>query len=266
MKVIMIDVDGVLLDKEYQITTDLSAMAAFLRNSGTQVEIVPNSDTPVERLERINFGTFGFKPRAIIAEKGAFVKFNGISYPIANVTDIDDFILGLKKVFTTVDCDVVIGDSATWIREKKVFSPNRRMLIIDALRKQSVGFYLRTTDASGIPRIDNAWFTEGKTLVETIPIPKGLEAKDYNESYGIVIMGAANADKTSGFQYLKGLYPTDTKFFMVGDGDSDIIRDAQVIMCSVGNGSQALKDRSTYISGRTYTEGLLDCLEWIKSN
>jgi len=269
MKVIMVDVDGVILDNSYRINADLSTLITSLSSAKTRIEIIPNSDTPIERLDGIFKTVLNFSPKTIIGEKGAVIKSKRILgtgiYQIANICGIDDYRNKLSDLFSSIDCDIVVGDSVTLVREKKVFSPNRRMLIIDSLRRQSIGFYLRTTDKNGLPVIDNAWFTEGRKLFEVLAIPDGLEAKDFNEACGVIILNPVDINKTIGFQYVQKLYTECTEFFMIGDSDSDIINSKQVIMCSVGNGSENLKNESSFVSSKPFAQGLLECIDWIKA-
>ena len=51
MKIVMIDQDGVLLDRNYETTLDLNG---FLKRLPKGIVVVPNSDTPIERI-RANF-------------------------------------------------------------------------------------------------------------------------------------------------------------------------------------------------------------------
>lgn len=259
MKIVMIDQDGVLLDKNYKTTAD---MQDFLRNLPEGFRIVPNSDTPVERILNNFKVVAGLQADITIGEKGAVVVCYGQTYFISNIQGIDDYLENLKHAFVDLDCDIAVGDSATWVREEKKFKPNRRMLIIDGLRKQTIGFYLRTTNDDGVACIDNQWFNIGITVVKTIPLPKGLEAKDFNIKYGIIIMNAINVSKTNGYLFLRQKYP-GAVFYMIGDGDMDIIDDPNVIHCAVANASTNFKKIARFISDKEITAGLIDCLHWI---
>lgn len=50
LKVIMIDQDGVISNRNYQATKDISKLVNSLQTQN--VVIVPNSDTPIDRLRR----------------------------------------------------------------------------------------------------------------------------------------------------------------------------------------------------------------------
>lgn len=255
----MTDQDGVLFDKSYQSTGEIKSLVKQLSND---ILIVPNSDTPILRAQRNFKRVLGVTPNIVVGEKGAIVLFKKIKYPLGNVRGIDDFLESLKQSFSQIDCEIVVGDSATWIREKKMFTPNRKMLIIDGLREQTIGFYLRATDSQGIAQIDNQWFEEGSDIVRKLEIPEGLIAEDFNSQYGIVIMNTKDTDKTTGYNFLSDQFP-DATFFMIGDNDADIIREKSVIHCAVKNASQSLKSKSAFASNKPFTEGLRDCLDWI---
>ena len=201
-------------------------------------------------------------PDVIIGEKGAIVACGDKMHSTSHIVGIKDYIDGLQRTFSDVDCDTVIGDSATWIREQKKFHPNRRMLIIDSMRRQSIGFYLRTTNSNGVALLDDEWFDIGSNIAKAIPLPTGIEATDFNAPYGIVIMSAIGVSKTDGFKFLHQRFP-QADFYMIGDGDADIIGDPVVIHCAVNNATSNLKKVSKFVSGKQYTTGLIDCLQWI---
>lgn len=258
MKIVMIDQDGVLLDRNYKTTLDLNG---FLQKLPRKVMIVPNSDTPIERIGANFFATAGINPCAMIGEKGTIVALGGKLYSISNIVGIRDYLKRLQRVFSEADCDIAVGDSATWIREQKKFSPSRRMLIIDSMRRQTVGFYLRTTNAEGVACLDDEWFAVGSGIAKSIPLPSGIEAKDFNAPYGIVIMNAIGISKTDGFKFLRQHFPRAV-FYMIGDGDADIIDDPKVVHCAVANASVSLKNVARFVSDFQVTAGLVDCLRW----
>lgn len=255
----MIDQDGVLLDRNYKTTLDLNG---FLQKLPRRIVIVPNSDTPIERIGTNFSAIAGIKPDTMIGEKGAIVTLGGKLYSISNIVGIKGYLERLKRVFSAVDCDIAVGDSATWIREQKKFSPDRHMLIIDSMRRQTIGFYLRTTNAEGIACLDDEWFAMGSSIAKTIPLPEGIEARDFNTSYGIVIMNAIGISKTDGFKFLRQRFP-QAIFYMIGDGNADIIDDPKVIHCAVANASVDLKIVARFVSDRQITAGLIDCLRWV---
>jgi len=256
----MVDQDGVVNDKNYQTTKNIQKFVNNLADYG--VIIVPNSDTPVKRLT-YNFEVLlGIKSSIIIGEKGAVVQVNDEEFLFDNSISTDHFINKLKEVFLRAGAMVVIGDSATWIRARMQFKPNSDLLIVDALRQQSIGFYLRTSDSDGIAQVNEKWAERGKLLLTEIKLPKGIKNIVYNSTYGIFIGSISGICKSNGFNFLKTIFPEDM-FFMIGDDDIDIIEDNSVIHCAVANGSQAFKEKSEFVSIHPFTEGLEECLSWI---
>lgn len=256
----MIDQDGVVCNKDYQVTKDIKSLVSNLEQKG--VLIVPNSDTPVKRL-LYNFEIMlGARASIAIGEKGAVVSINGDYFFTEKVKGIKKYINSLLRVFVNIGSEVVIGDSATWIREDKKFKANSKMLIIDGLRQQTIGFYLRVADHNGLAKIDEEWFENGREVVKGLDLPQGLKKIDYNPKYGIAISNARNTTKTTGYLFLKEIF-SDFRFFMIGDENSDIINDSAVTHCAVANASNLLREKAKFISEHSFTEGLKECLEWI---
>lgn len=261
MKIIMIDQDGVVYNENYQATADISESVNFI-NGKTDSLIVPNTDTPISRIRYNLRVMMNYNPEIIIAERGAVVQINGKKQYIKPVSGIKQYVWELKNKFDQANTVVEIGNSATWIRERKLFAPNSKLLLIDEFREQTVGFYMKITDDNGLPFTDNNWSREAMKVIETVPLPSGLNAPDYNADYGIAICNVAGVSKTDGYLILKERYP-GAQFFMIGNSDADIIGDRNVVHCAVANASAGLKEKSVFVSGLPYTKGLKQCLEWI---
>lgn len=264
-RIVMVDQDGVVCDRNYQTTKDIKNCIKEL--TGANLKIVPNSDTPVKRLI-YNFNSMlGLVPDIIIAEKGAVVSFRGEDFFLGKIGGLQEFLGELQETFSAIGIKVARGDSATWIKEYKIFEPEQRMLIIDGLRQQSVGFYLRTTDHNGLPQINKEWAEFGIRVALRLKWPVNLDIKniDYNPKYGIVICGAKNVDKTMGYMFLRKRF-LNTTFYMIGDGDADVIGDETVVHCAVANADDLLKNKAAYVSRKPFTEGLEDCLRWVMAN
>lgn len=258
MKLVMIDVDGVLLNEDYRTTRDIRPLISDLRSAG--IKMVPNSDTPIDRLKRIFSEKLGFEPDTVIGELGAVIEIDGQRFFPNQIRGIPQLVEELADIFSSSGAVVEIGDSATWIKEGKLFPPNSNLLILDGLREQTVAFYLKVTDETGLPRTDPAWSEGALRLVSQVKFPSGLKPLDYNPKYGIAIANAEGADKTSGFHSLGLRYGI---FFMIGDSRFDIIKDNAVISCAVGNAVEELKAQASFVSDKPYTEGLEESLLWI---
>lgn len=261
--IVMVDQDGVMCNRLYQSTADVSLLIRTIQEQGTL--IVPNSDTPVQRLARNTMVFLGFIPEVIIAEGGAVVVNGPLKTYTTDVRGIAEFKESLKQRFWMEDVVIEEGDSATWMREKKKFSPNSRLLVIDGLREQSLGFYLKTTGLDGLPVDDLDWMRLGLSWVKEIPLPAGLLPWEPNPQYCIAIARAVGATKTGGCAVLRQMYPGAT-IYMIGDGEADVLSDEGVIHCAVHNAVPRLKEHARFVSRLDVTQGLEECLRWISVN
>ena len=274
MKIVMTDQDGVVLDVNYQATLDECGFQRC-RELSEELTLVPNSDTPVARLLNNFRNALGLQLTAAIGEKGAVIRWGTVCRHLMSIPNsiLNDYCYKLAELFRKLEarghCLVAIGDTATWIREGQTFEPKRRLFLLDNLREQTVGCYLRVSDAKGLAQINNDLFAEGSEMIRGLPLPTGLVAEDFNARYGIIIMNASGCSKTKGYQTLRQILETGypdhepLSFFMIGDGDSDIIQDPRVIHCAVGNATAAIKQTASFISEQPHTKGFLDCLAWI---
>jgi hypothetical protein len=256
----MIDQDGVVCNRNYQTTKDIQTTLNATIEAGSV--IVPNSDTPLERLVG-NFRTLlGITCKTVIAEYGTVVSIDGETNLPLGIKGVIPFRNQLESIFSKHGWTVEVGDSATWVREHKRFGPNQPTVIFDGLRRQSVGLYLKQTLNDGSLASDATLWTQGLALLSETSLPDGLRAFDPNQKYDIAISNADRSDKTLGYRTLRTTYPS-AQFFMIGDGTADVINDQSVTLCAVGNAVPELKDRATFISNHEFTAGLEDCLRWI---
>lgn len=260
MKIIMIDQDGVALNEKYELIADVSVISEKIKKD-KKVLLIPNSDTPVKRLAKNFKLIFGFKPKIIIAEKGAVVKVGRKKVFPAKISGISEYIRKLVTTFQEEGARAIVGDSATWIREKKRFTPNSRILIVDAFREQTVGFYLKKTNGLGHTFTDNDWSETGMHIVTSVKLPEGLEQFSYNPSYGIAISNARGVSKQNGLNIIRKIYP-GAEFYMIGDSDNDYLGES-VIHCAVSNASENFKCNSEFVAKKPYTTGMKECIEWI---
>ena len=256
----MIDQDGVVLDEKYQLTADISEISERIKKD-KNVLLIPNSDTPVKRLAKNFELIFGFKPAIAIGEKGAVISVGDRKMCPIKIRGINNYRKKLASFFKKGGAEVEIGDSATWIRMNKKFKPNSRMIIIDAFREQTIGFYLKKTDVSGKTYTDKEWLIEGMKIVKNDKLPAGLENFNFNPSYGIAVANAKGFSKKDGAKIIKKLYP-DAEFYMIGDSDNDYLG-GMVVHCAVSNASDKFKRKSKFIAKNSYTTGMKECLEWI---
>lgn len=260
----MVDQDGVVCDRNYQTTCDVSSLRRFLHDP--QIEIIPNSDTPVSRLAN-NFKTMlGIAPDIIIGELGSVVSIYGkLIVDLGLRAEISSFRQSLVHLFSNYNATALIDDSATWVKDRKAFQPNKRLVLIDGERVQSFAFYLLVSDGLGQITINNDWMAEGLELASQLELPTGLNIVDKNPNYGIVIGHKNSACKRAGYLILRE-HLGNTSYFMVGDSSADILgSNHEVCHCAVANASKELKQHAQFVSQMAVTEGLKDALTWIQS-
>ncbi len=259
-KIIMLDWDGVVVNWQYQTTCDVGKKLAALITAG--IKVVPNSDTPIPRLRRFFREILEIEAPIVIAERGALVALEKKVVKTKPIDGVVEFRKELIRTFNSLNHAVHVGDSTVWVQSKKRFEPSRRLILVDGLRQQTLGCFFLETDADGIPHINEVWGGEAASLASTLPLPPGLRPWDYNPAYGVAIANVAGILKTDGYRVLRLEYP-QAQYFMVGDSDSDVIDDAQVLHCAVSNCSPGLRSRANFVANKPFTEGLDQCLDWI---
>lgn len=258
----MIDLDGVVLNMKYQTTKDISEC---IKEAKKTLLLVPNSDTPIVRLERFFLNAIGLKCEVIIGELGSTLKYYDSLIQICKIPGINFFVSQAKDKLKSIGAEVYLGDSTAWIKEGKCFQPNRRIVLIDMFRLQSIGMFFMKTKSNGSMVVDDAWSDQCLNVLKKINRPVGLTEFSYNSKYGFVGCNADGITKTSGYIALKKIIPK-AQFFMIGDSDIDIIDNTNIVHLSVANGTNNLKAKSKFVSDYTYTEGLEDCIKWILKN
>ncbi|MEI6288333.1 MAG: HAD hydrolase family protein [bacterium] len=263
MKLIMIDQDGVIFDRTYQVNKDISKTIETATALG--IILVPNSDTPIDRLNGNFQSSLKHTPQITIGEGGAIARYMGQDFSLCNAEGITAFIEELVQIFRKTNCVIQIGDTATWIKNNEKFPANQKLMLIDGMRTNSIAFYLRQADSSGLAIIDNQWFVEGQELIKQLHLPATLLPFDFNSKYGIAIASPVGVSKRNGYLFLREKFKV-AQIYMIGDSEADWMgSEEELTTCSVGNGSPALKSHCQFVAQHDYTEGLEECLNWIIS-
>jgi len=258
-RIVMVDLDGVVLNSKYQTTKNIQQVAGML---GSTSYIVPNSDTPVERLAMFFRQSIGVDSDIIIGENGAVVKHFGEMHCTHLGINTRKCIQNIKSAFTECDCTILECDAPILVRGKQVLAPNTKFILIDKFRRMSVSMFFLITDRYGILRINQKWSDICLRKLEACNKPNSLSEFVYNPKYGIAISSVEAVSKTFGYLFLRQKYP-DAQFFMIGDSNADIIEDEEVIHLSVNNASRSLKSRAKFVASCEYTAGLEQCFEWV---
>ena len=261
MKIVLLDQDGVVCDSKYQVTTNqiTETVREFIKKGGL---IIPNSDTPRERLGSNVVDMLSFSPKHMICEKGANVFYKGNDLFLVDESWFEEASRMLARTFSSLSDNVYVGDSSSWVRNKRRFTPLKSVILLDGFRKSSIAFYALKTDKNGNLTIDEDWFYHVSEIVKSQIDFSNQKVWDINVKYGIVIVHDLATEKTLGYNFFRKKYPND-QFFMIGDGDIDVINCDHVVHCSVGNGLDFFKSQSEYVSEFNFTEGLVDILKWI---
>ncbi len=260
MKIVMVDMDGVVCDQCYQTTADIRPTIAAAQKTG--IMIVPNSDTPITRLRNYFRKFLGIETGILIGENGAVVQNGQETILVANIAGISNYRKQADNLFRRSGYLSMVGDSTTWLKEGRHFDPLSRLVLLDGYRQQSIAFFALVTDPDGKTKIDSRFAAEVMgTIGSNLELPKGLGALDYNPKYGIAIATPLGVSKSVGYGQLKRRYPSAT-FYMVGDGDADIINN-EVIHCAVANATEKLKAKAQFVSALPVTQGLNECIQWI---
>ncbi len=258
-KIVMVDLDGVVLNSQYKTTGNICSITDELSKVS---HIVPNSDTPIERLATFFEQSIGISSDIVIGENGAVVKyFDDVKFTYENI-DISQYIHAMKTVFSRFDCCILECDAPILVREHNELRPNTKFILIDKFRRMSISMFFLVTDDDGKLHIDEEWSEQCLHSLSPYNKPQALGNFVYNPKYGIAISSITGVSKTSGYLFLKQKYP-NAQFFMVGDSDADIIEDASVTHLAVNNASSSLKKESSFVSNNPYTIGLGDCFQWI---
>jgi hydroxymethylpyrimidine pyrophosphatase-like HAD family hydrolase len=258
-KVIMIDLDGVVLNKDYKTTKDIHSTIKKLGNNDL---IVPNSDTPINRLKRLFSGSLGINPMITIGEKGAVIDFFGTVFYPCHVLNLRQYRKKIIKTLGEYNARILESEFPIQIRKFWRFPPGENLIIVDNSRRASLSIFFLKANSEGILKADKEWSDLCFKALSQIKIPEGLGQYEYNYKYGIAISNAIDSSKGLGVQLLKEKLGRAI-YFMIGDSDADIIKDEDVLHLAVNNATDDLKNISDFTASKNYTEGLEECLEWI---
>lgn len=262
MKIILCDQDGVLFNKTYSCNYLFKELNKLLTDNNAI--IVPNSDTPVLRLKNNFESITGLKIDTLIAERGAIIVHNGKETPTINFfsNELESYKKMINDLALKFKVEIYNGDSATWMKNNKTFSPDKNVIIFDSFRKTALGYYARRTNNNGLAIVDNIFYNEFTSEAKKIVKPKWLDVEDYNQSYGIVILSSSRATKTLGVKYLIEILGENHKYYMIGDSKTDIINNQNITHLAVNNCDELLKNKAEFVSPSEFTKGMMECIDY----
>jgi hydroxymethylpyrimidine pyrophosphatase-like HAD family hydrolase len=261
---IMIDIDGTLLDKSYQLTdrTIFETIADLTLDNEWSIGL--SSDSSVELMSSLSrdLGLNG----PIIAEKGAVVYIDGVEY--VNQETLQKFahiytesLAALKTALPTAS--FWFGDPAEAMRLNAFLgNPGDTVVLINTGRKCSFGLFVRYIDEKG-PRIidDLTELASGSVLDRCGHVPLD---KDLNHDYGLLILSQPEITKRVGSLVMMDVLGL-TEIGMVGNSMTDYIGNDIAKHYAVANASKELIELADYCSSFCLTRGVVDILKGLSS-
>lgn len=271
-KLILLDVDNTLVDKEYNFTTDVTTLKKTLKKlieKGLQIGL--NSDSAISTLQNLSDKLELSGP--IVAEKGAIVLFEGnkrcIDIKTRRMKNVYEGFLSMlfEECVLNKKLAVCTGNINPLFKALKGLKAEDRgldtLVLVNGTRESSFSFYC-------MERRSNSWDIRSEKLREFAEKALLITQKFYNISdldvdinpdYGICIIHHKKTSKLGAIPYLQKLFPNN-KIYMVGDSMSDF-HDSSITHCAVGNATKEYKAKAKHVTKSKITEGVIDALKWI---
>lgn len=257
-KVALIDLDGTLIDTSYRITDDtIEQTISEAQEAGWTLGL--SSDSPYEALAawRKRLGLNG----PVLAENGGLVETPDRQHydteeAAAFKTSRNAFTLALQDAGMDVWC----GNPVEALRSgRPLGTAGRPLVLINDLRKVSLGFFVRQVRADTTLAIDTDTTEAVIELGRTHYPPFNDLLEDINHEYGILIARRRHVDKRLGSLVLVGECEV-SQFAMIGNSGSDYVGHDIARHYAVGNSSPGLKSQADYVSPHPITSGVKDIL------
>lgn len=260
-KVALIDLDGTLLDMQYQVTDErIYSTVQRLQDSGWQIGL--SSDTPYAGLKlwQDRFGMQG----PMIAERGALVAVgDSLLYDkeqaaaFAAATQAAAAIATQRYVFWE-------GNPVEALRQGlRVGDPGDTVVLLNNLRQCSLSYFVRQAGKDGELAIANdRTAAVAAELRATYPDFADLE-EDVNDDYGIVIVSRTGTTKRAGTQKLMSALGVE-RVAMLGNSMGDYIGEDIAAQLAVGNADVPYARLSACQASGTFTTGVVELLEYLE--
>lgn len=257
-KVALIDLDGTLIDASYRITDDTIGQTIHeAQEAGWTLGL--SSDSPYEALEtwRKRLGLNG----PVLAENGGLVAINDRqSYDTEEAATFEASRNAFTLALQDAGMDVWCGNPVEALRNgRPLGSAGRPLVLINVLRKVSLGFFVRQVQADTALAIDTDTTEAVIEMGRTHYPPFDDLLEDINHEYGILIARRRHVDKRLGSLVLTDDYGI-SQFAMIGNSASDYVGSDIALHYAVANSSQDLKSRADYTSPHPITSGVKDIL------
>ena len=262
-KVALFDIDGTLIDNDYEVTsTEIYPAIEYAIEAGWQVGL--SSDTPYDRMKEWHdhFGANG----PIIAEKGAHVVDSPLSE--TDTSEIRSQFLDLRDRavgrFKDEGIKVWEGDPTILIRSGEPFPYDAEVgevvVLLNSLRRHSFGYFIRVIGDGGTMHKSEADTLRLHNVVRSF-YPDGAKIhEDINHDFGLVIVSNASMNKRVGSLALLQSLGLQ-RFAMVGNSFADYVGSDIAIHFAVGDATPEYKDVADVIATEPVTAGAAESLD-----
>lgn len=269
-KIVLLDLNGTLIDDEYRLTVSDERIKTAIKNiQDNDVAVGINSDTSFLQLQSWarDLGMRG----PLIAEKGQVLALSPDEPPQLPGAMLDFFqrlreqiVLRVHKEFPRAF--VGLGDVTMFLHQRgQIYGEDRLTVLINGYRQCSFSGYALARRNNKLVK-DAEIFDSFCNLVFSIvgDSSEKLE-EDKNQDYGFLMLHERGASKTLAIERLVEQLGSELEYIMIGDGDSDIITARYPVkLCAVSNASPALKKRVEETGGiiakESLTQGVVELL------
>jgi HAD superfamily hydrolase (TIGR01484 family) len=253
-RTILIDLDNTLIDKNYALT-DQSVIPALanLQLRGYQVGL--SSDSGLTTLTDWSKKLMLNGP--IIAERGAIVRTSTGNIRYVNPA-FEETKQNGETEFKSAGFDVWKGDAPDAIRTNmQIGTPGGNLVLINELRKFSIGMYARQVGADGQLIIREDLTQEMYERMRPLFPAFNDLVVDLNHDYGILILSRESTNKREGTRFLMAMNGLD-QIGMIGDSITDFLGKDIARHYAVKNAKPQFKAVSDYVSQFDFASGVID--------
>lgn len=257
---ILLDIDGTLLNQNYKITSN-QIFAAIEKCKRKGIIFCLNSNRSIEDLLPIykHFKLNGF----IIGENGAFVLSQTRKLTIyANSQDINMLKTRLPVYLTKMfkNSRFIFEDTVNFLKSKKVVVADI-VFLANKYRKYTMSIHVKQYKNNHL--IKNLQLTQ-KVAKFVAKLIKKLHLNltvTTSDTFGNVLVLSKKCNKGTTFNKIHKREYKDYKTIMIGDdfADEPLLREID-FFCTVGNAEKSIKLKADFVSSKTYTKGVVDIL------
>lgn len=270
MKIVLLDLDNTLIDADYNLTSSEDELRLVARELAKRdVHIGLCSDSAVVTLrqwtKRLEFSG------PIIAERGAVIWNSVLRREEVLEPSATEWFRELRELFVKKisqdfpGATIMLGDATRFVKDRPINSTlTSQIFAVNGFRVASFSFFAcrPNQDRSSLVPDAELLALAGcivAELVESLGKDKKNLFWDENLKYGILIVHALSTEKWRGVSTLIDRLRPE-QIIMVGDGMSDFLGLPNVMQYAVANADPRYKEKSVFVSERSFTEGVMDCL------